>query len=79
MKTIRIGIAGLGRMGKSHALNLARHTEGAALVGACSPVAAELDWAADAGAWHRLPRRFNRVVASARHRRGQKRSLTRMQ
>ena len=45
MKTIRIGIAGLGRMGKSHALNLARHTEGAALVGACSPVAAELDWA----------------------------------
>jgi myo-inositol 2-dehydrogenase/D-chiro-inositol 1-dehydrogenase len=43
--TLRIGIAGLGRMGKRHAEQLARRTRGAALVSACSPVADERDWA----------------------------------
>jgi myo-inositol 2-dehydrogenase/D-chiro-inositol 1-dehydrogenase len=42
---VRIGIAGLGRMGKRHAGNLARHVRGAALVAACSPVAEERAWA----------------------------------
>jgi myo-inositol 2-dehydrogenase/D-chiro-inositol 1-dehydrogenase len=44
---IRIGIAGVGRMGKRHAANLAQQVQGAALVAACSPVADELAWARD--------------------------------
>ena len=43
--TLRIGIAGLGRLGKRHAEQLARRTRGALLVSACSPVADERDWA----------------------------------
>jgi myo-inositol 2-dehydrogenase / D-chiro-inositol 1-dehydrogenase len=42
---LNVGIAGLGRLGKRHAEQLARHTPGARLVAACSPVAAELEWA----------------------------------
>jgi myo-inositol 2-dehydrogenase/D-chiro-inositol 1-dehydrogenase len=42
---LRIGIAGLGRMGRRHAENLARRVTGAALVAACSPVEEELAWA----------------------------------
>jgi myo-inositol 2-dehydrogenase/D-chiro-inositol 1-dehydrogenase len=42
---VRIGIAGLGRMGRRHAQNLARRVPGAALVAACSPAADELAWA----------------------------------
>lgn len=44
---LNVGIAGLGRLGKRHAEQLARNTPGARLVAACSPVAAELDWARD--------------------------------
>jgi myo-inositol 2-dehydrogenase/D-chiro-inositol 1-dehydrogenase len=44
-KILNVGIAGLGRLGKRHAQQLARNTPGARLVAACSPVAAELDWA----------------------------------
>jgi len=44
---LRIGIAGIGRMGQRHALNLAHRTLGAELVAACSPVAGELEWARD--------------------------------
>ncbi|MEK8033080.1 Gfo/Idh/MocA family oxidoreductase [Ideonella sp. DXS29W] len=39
---MRIGIAGLGRLGRRHAENLAWRIRGAHLVGACSPVEAEL-------------------------------------
>jgi myo-inositol 2-dehydrogenase/D-chiro-inositol 1-dehydrogenase len=42
---LRIGIAGLGRMGMRHAGNLARRVPGAALVAACSPVPEERAWA----------------------------------
>jgi len=42
---VRIGIAGLGRMGARHARNLALRCPGAELVAACSPVAAERAWA----------------------------------
>jgi myo-inositol 2-dehydrogenase / D-chiro-inositol 1-dehydrogenase len=42
---LRIGIAGLGRLGKRHAHNLAFRVRGARLVAACSLVPAELDWA----------------------------------
>jgi myo-inositol 2-dehydrogenase/D-chiro-inositol 1-dehydrogenase len=42
---LRIGIAGLGRMGRRHAENLARRVPNAELVAACDPGADELDWA----------------------------------
>lgn len=42
---LRVGIAGLGRLGKRHAEQLARRTRGAVLVSACSPVADEREWA----------------------------------
>lgn len=45
MKTVRVGIAGLGRLGRRHAANLAWHVPGAALVAACSPVQEEREWA----------------------------------
>lgn len=43
---LRVGIAGLGRLGKRHAQNLAFRTRGCELVAACSPVAAEREMAA---------------------------------
>jgi len=50
---LRIGIAGLGRMGRRHATNLARHVQGAELVAGCSPLAEELEWAgAELGVAH---------------------------
>jgi myo-inositol 2-dehydrogenase/D-chiro-inositol 1-dehydrogenase len=45
MEKIRIGIVGLGRLGKRHAYNLANLVPGANLEAACSPVQGELDWA----------------------------------
>lgn len=42
---IKIGIAGLGRLGKRHATNVAYRVPGAILAAACSPVDEELDWA----------------------------------
>ena len=42
---LRVGIAGLGRLGRRHAENLAQRIPRAELVAACSPVAEELDWA----------------------------------
>ena len=47
MKKVRVGIAGLGRLGKSHAANLAFKVKNAELVAACSVVPEELDWARD--------------------------------
>jgi len=44
---VRIGIAGVGRMGRHHAENLAQRVQGAQLIAACSPVAEELAWARD--------------------------------
>jgi myo-inositol 2-dehydrogenase / D-chiro-inositol 1-dehydrogenase len=45
MPRLRVGIAGLGRMGRRHAENLARRVPHAELVAACSPVQDELAWA----------------------------------
>ena len=45
MNTVRVGIAGLGRLGKIHAQNLATRIPGAALTAACSIVPAELEYA----------------------------------
>jgi myo-inositol 2-dehydrogenase/D-chiro-inositol 1-dehydrogenase len=48
MSSVRIGIVGLGRMGRRHAENLALRVPGAELVAACSPVADETAWAREA-------------------------------
>ncbi len=45
MKKLRVGIAGLGRLGKVHAKNLAYKIPNAELVAACSIVPAELEYA----------------------------------
>lgn len=42
---MRLGIAGLGRLGRRHALNLARRCWRAELMAACSPLADEREWA----------------------------------
>jgi myo-inositol 2-dehydrogenase/D-chiro-inositol 1-dehydrogenase len=47
MNPVRIGIVGVGRMGRRHAENLATRVPGAALVAACSPIGEELGWARD--------------------------------
>jgi len=44
---LRIGIVGLGRLGKRHAENLGLRVPGAALVAAASPVAEERAWAGE--------------------------------
>jgi myo-inositol 2-dehydrogenase/D-chiro-inositol 1-dehydrogenase len=43
--TVRIGVVGLGRLGRRHAENLAFRVEGAHLAAAASPIAEERDWA----------------------------------
>ncbi|MDO5131975.1 MAG: Gfo/Idh/MocA family oxidoreductase [Eubacteriales bacterium] len=45
MKEVRFGIAGLGRLGKVHAGNIANRIPGAKLVAACSIMPAELEYA----------------------------------
>jgi len=45
---LKVGIAGLGRLGRRHAAMLARQVAGAELVAACSPIADELSFARDA-------------------------------
>ena len=47
-RRVRVGVVGLGRLGKRHAENLAYRVPGAALVAACSPLADERAWARDA-------------------------------
>ena len=46
--TVRLGIVGLGRLGRRHAENLASRVAGARLVAAASPIEAERAWAAAA-------------------------------
>ena len=45
MKKLRIGIVGLGRLGKVHAQNIAYKIPNAELAAACSIVPAELEYA----------------------------------
>ncbi len=45
---LKLGIVGLGRLGKRHAENLALRVPGALLVAAASPVAEECRWAGSA-------------------------------
>lgn len=45
MNNVRVGIVGLGRLGKVHATNIAKYTPGAELYAACSFVDEELEFA----------------------------------
>ena len=45
VRKLKVGCAGLGRMGKRHALNFLERTPRADLVAASSPDDAELEWA----------------------------------
>ncbi|WP_322106409.1 Gfo/Idh/MocA family oxidoreductase [Paraburkholderia sp. J41] len=47
-RPLRVGVAGLGRLGRRHALNLAYRVPGATLAAACSPLDADLAWAREA-------------------------------
>jgi len=48
VSNVRVGVVGLGRLGKRHAQNLAYRVPGASLVAACSPLEDELEWARSA-------------------------------
>ncbi|MFP6559642.1 Gfo/Idh/MocA family oxidoreductase [Paraburkholderia sp. B3] len=45
---LRVGVAGLGRLGRRHAQNLAYRVPGATLAAACSPLEEDLAWAREA-------------------------------
>ena len=47
-RPLRVGVAGLGRLGRRHAQNLAYRVPGATLAAACSPLEADLAWAREA-------------------------------
>lgn len=65
MEKVNIGIAGLGRLGKRHAYNLANLVPGAELCAACSPIHAELDWAGNELGVPLCYENFNEMLASA--------------
>jgi myo-inositol 2-dehydrogenase/D-chiro-inositol 1-dehydrogenase len=65
MRKIKIGIVGLGRLGKRHAYNLANLVPGVDLIAACSPVQAELDWATTELGIPRLFKSFDQMLAEA--------------
>lgn len=61
--TVKVGIAGLGRMGRRHAENLAFRVRGAELVAACSPIGEELDWARESLGVRHLHKDYADLVA----------------
>ncbi|KAJ5247361.1 NAD-binding Rossmann fold oxidoreductase family protein [Penicillium chermesinum] len=48
LKKLQVGVVGIGRMGRRHALNILHLTPRADLLCACSPAQSDLDWAAEA-------------------------------
>ncbi|QQC64071.1 Gfo/Idh/MocA family oxidoreductase [Paraburkholderia ginsengisoli] len=62
---LRVGVVGLGRLGKRHAENLAYRVPGAALVAACSPLEDEREWARDALPEPRLYSDYADLLADA--------------
>jgi myo-inositol 2-dehydrogenase/D-chiro-inositol 1-dehydrogenase len=60
---LRIGIAGLGRLGRHHAENLSQRIPRAELVAACSPVAEERDWAKATLGVPRVSTKFEELLA----------------
>ncbi len=61
--SVRVGIVGVGRMGRRHAENLATRVPGATLVAACSPIGEELEWARDALGVQALDRDYAALLA----------------
>ncbi len=59
---VRIGIAGLGRLGKVHANNIANKISGSELVAACSIVESELDYAKREFGTEALYTDFNEMI-----------------
>lgn len=64
VKKLRVGIAGLGRLGKVHANNLANKIPGAELVAACSIVPAELEYAQKELGVTQVYTDFNEMIAT---------------
>ena len=62
---LRVGIVGLGRLGRRHAENLAQRVPRAELVAACSPVADELTWAREGIGVRRLYADYAALLADA--------------
>lgn len=60
---VRMGVVGLGRLGKRHATNLAYRVRGAALLAVCSPLDDELAWARDALPEPRLYAEYDAMLA----------------
>ncbi|RDU22913.1 Gfo/Idh/MocA family oxidoreductase [Anaerosacchariphilus polymeriproducens] len=65
MKRVKIGIAGLGRLGRTHAQNLAFKIPQAELTAACSIVDAELDYAKNELGITELYKDFSEMVNKA--------------
>jgi myo-inositol 2-dehydrogenase/D-chiro-inositol 1-dehydrogenase len=63
-EAVRIAVVGLGRMGRRHALNLARRTPGARIVAACDPDSASLDWAQSTLGVHALYTDYEALLAA---------------
>lgn len=61
-QALRLGIAGLGRLGRRHADNLVHRTRGCVLAAACSPVPEELVHARDALGVARLYEHYEQLV-----------------
>jgi myo-inositol 2-dehydrogenase / D-chiro-inositol 1-dehydrogenase len=64
-RRLRVGIVGLGRLGRRHAKNLAQGVPRAELVAACSPVAEELRWARDNLGVERLHHDYGALLSNA--------------
>jgi len=62
MDKVRVGIAGLGRLGKVHANNIANKIKDAELVAACSIMEAELDYAKKEFGIEALYTDFNEMI-----------------
>jgi myo-inositol 2-dehydrogenase / D-chiro-inositol 1-dehydrogenase len=62
---LRVGIVGLGRLGRRHAENLAQRVPRAELVAACSPVTDELKWARDSLGVQRVYTEYAALLADA--------------
>ncbi len=68
MKTttaLKVGIVGLGRLGRRHALCLTQHVPAAQLVSACNPSRAALDWAGTVLGVEQLHQDFERFLESS--------------
>lgn len=64
-RPLRVGVAGLGRLGRRHALNLAYRVPGATLAAACSPLDDDLAWAREALPEARLYADYAALLADA--------------